>query len=244
MTHRLLAIVKREIHSFFAEPIMAVLLLAFLSVSMALPLYFGGILSRDQADLAPMFDFFPWILLILTPAVGMRSWAEEFKSGTIELIMTWPVPAAYWVVGKFLAAWAVIAALIMLTMPMALAVSYLGDPDWGMICTGYLASILLAGGFLSIAQFASAMHKNQVAAFVLGIAMCFMFAMSGSELIAGFVGSYIGYFADILLMIGTKTHFDKMIDGAVSMSGLGFFLSLMGLFLYLTNCAVLSRTGR
>jgi len=159
---------RRELASYFATPLAYVFILIFLVLANAFTFYLGGFYERGQADLDAFFTFHPWLYLFLIPAISMKLWAEERKSGSIELLMTQPVQLWDAVLGKFLAGWIFTALALALTFPLWIAVNYLGSPDNGAILAAYLGSLLLAGGFLAIGSCMSALTRNQVVAFILG----------------------------------------------------------------------------
>jgi ABC-2 type transport system permease protein len=164
---------RRELASYFATPLAYVFILIFLVLASAFTFYLGGFYERGQADLAPFFNFLPWLYLFLIPAISMRLWAEERRSGSIELLLTQPITLWQAVLGKFLAAWAFAGIALALTFPLWITVAYLGAPDHGAIVTGYLGALLMAGGFLAIGSCMSALTRNQVIAFILGVVACF-----------------------------------------------------------------------
>src|SRR5688572_10687229 len=157
-------IFRRELASYFATPLAYVFIVIFLLLAGAFTFYLGGFYDRGQADLDPFFNFHPWLYLFLIPAISMGLWAEERKSGSIELLMTLPVTLAQAVWGKFLAAWSFAAVALALTFPIWITVNYLGDPDNGAIFAGYIGSLLMAGGFLAIGTCMSALTRNPVIA--------------------------------------------------------------------------------
>jgi ABC-2 type transport system permease protein len=178
---------RRELASYFATPLALVFIVIFLVLAGAFAFYLGGFYERGQADLAPFFNFHPWLYLFLIPALSMRLWAEERKSGSIELLMTLPVTAWQAVLGKFLAAWCVAALALALTFPIWITVNYLGDPDNGAILAAYVGSLLMAGGFLAIGSCLSAATRNQVIAFILTAVVCFAFLLAGFPLVQSLV---------------------------------------------------------
>ena len=164
-------ITRREFSSFFATPVAYVFIAIFLMLSGVFTFFIGNLYERGQADLIPFFNFHPWLYLFLVPAMAMRSWAEERKSGSIELLMTLPVSIGEAVLGKFLAAWFILALSLILTFPLWLSVNYLGQPDNGIILAAYIGSWLMSGAFLAISTCMSAFTRNQVVAFILAVVM-------------------------------------------------------------------------
>ena len=160
-----------------------VFIVIFLVLASAFTFYLGGFYERGQADLAPFFNFHPWLYLFLIPAISMRLWAEERKSGSIELLMTQPITLWDAVLGKFLAAWLFAGLALALTFPIWITVNYLGEPDNGAIFAAYIGSFLLAGGFLAIGSCMSALTRNQVIAFMLAVVVCFLFLLAGFPLV-------------------------------------------------------------
>ena len=169
--------------AYFATPIAIVFLVIFVALTGAFAFYVGDFFERGQADLSTFFIYHPWLYLLLVPAIGMRLWAEERKTGTIELLMTLPISPWEAILGKFLAAWAFIGLALVLTFPMWITVNMLGQPDNGVILASYLGSFLMAGAYLAIASCISALTKNQVIAFIVAATVCFLLVMSGHELV-------------------------------------------------------------
>ena len=183
-------ITKRELNGYFSTPVAYVFIVIFLLMAGLFTFYMGAFYERGQADLSAFFDWHPWLYLFLIPAISMRLWAEERRNGTIELLMTLPVSVGQTVIGKFLAAWIFTGIALILTFPMWITVNYLGDPDNGVILTSYLGSLLMAGGYLSIGSCISSLTKNQVIAFVVSIAVCFLFTVSGLPIVLNFFSSW------------------------------------------------------
>jgi ABC-2 type transport system permease protein len=183
----ILIIAKRELGAYFGTPLAYVFAVIFVGLTGAFTFYFGNFYENGQASLAAFFLYHPWLYLILVPAIAMRLWAEERKSGTIELLMTLPVSPWQAIVGKFLAAWGFVGVALLLTVPMWITVNYLGDPDNGVILASYIGSFLMAGAFLAIGSAISALTKNQVIAFIVSATLCFLFVMSGAEMVLNVV---------------------------------------------------------
>ena len=227
------AIFKRELGAYFSTPLAYVFIVIFLALAGAVTFYFGAFFERGQADLQPFFAFHPWLYLFLIPAVGMRLWAEERKSGTLELLMTLPVSTLQTVVGKFLAAWAFTGIALILTFPIWITVNYLGEPDNGIIFAGYIGSLLMAGAFLAICGFVSALTRNQVIAFVVSAAVCFLFMMSGLELVLSAFRDWAPYFViDTIASLSFLTHFDGITKGVIDLRDVIYLVSAIGVFLF------------
>lgn len=227
--NQMLTIFRREFRSYFATPVAYVFIVIFLMASAAFAFYFGGFYERGQADLLPFFNFHPWLYLFLVPAVAMRSWAEERKSGTIELLLTLPITTFQAVIGKFLAAWAFIGVALALTFPMWLTVNYLGQPDNGVIFASYVGSFLMAGGFLALGCCLSALTRNQVVAFILTVVVCFVFLLSGFPLVLdAFRGWAPAALVDAVASLSFLTHFQSISRGVLDLRDLLYFLMLIG----------------
>src|SRR5215470_19322641 len=165
-TSPVITIVKRELNGYFASPIAFVFIVIFLLLSGFFTFVVAGFFENGEATLATFFEWLPWLYLFLVPAVGMRLWAEERRLGTIELLLTLPVPIWASVLGKFLAAWAFVAVALVLTFPVWITVNFLGNPDNGVIFASYIGSFLMAGAYLAIGTAVSSATSNQVIAFV------------------------------------------------------------------------------
>lgn len=238
-------IARRELAGYFATPVAYVFIIIFVALSAALTFYVGGFLERRQASLEPFFMFHPWLYLLLIPAVSMRLWAEERKTGTIELLMTLPVTTTEAVFGKFLAAWIFVAAALALTLPMWITVNVLGEPDNGVIAASYLGSLLMAGAFLAIGSCMSATTRNQVVAFILGAAVCFLFTMSGLDLVLEAVRAVAPpVVVDSVASLSFLAHFGGVTRGVIDLRDLVFFVSMIAFWLFATTVVVDIEKGR
>jgi len=226
-------IAKRELNAYFGTGLAYVFAVIFVALTGAFAFFIGNFFERGQADLLTFFQYHPWLYLLLVPAVAMRLWAEERKSGTIELLMTLPISTGEAIVGKFLAAWAFIGFALVLTFPMWITVNYLGEPDNGVILTGYIGSFLMAGAFLAIGSCISALTKNQVIAFIVAATLCFLLVMSGSDLVLNFFRGWAPQIlVDAISSLSFLTHFEQIIRGVISLSSLFFYLSIIAFFLF------------
>ena len=190
------------------------------------------------------FEWHPWLFLFLMPAISMRLWSEERRSGTLELLMTLPINTFDAVIGKFLAAWLFIMITLTLTFPIWVTVNYLGDPDNGLILGSYIGSILMAGGYLSIGSCISALTKNQVISFVLSISLCFMFTVSGLPIVLDFFSSWAGQtLIDVVASFSFLVNYKDITRGIIDLRSVIYFISLICSFLYLNILIVDSRRG-
>jgi len=234
------ALFRRELRSYFATPVAYVFIVIFLMLMGAFTFQLGNFYERGQADLRPFFDFHPWLYLFLVPAIAMRLWAEERKTGTVELLMTLPVTPLQAVLGKFLAAWAFAGIALALTFPVWITVNYLGDPDNGVILAAYIGSLLMAGGFLAIGSCISAFTRNQVIAFVITVVVCFGFLLSGFPLVLDlFSGWAPQVVVDGIASLSFLTHFADISKGVIDLRDLVYFALVIGTFLY-ANTIVLA----
>jgi ABC-2 type transport system permease protein len=228
-------IMRRELASYFATPLAYVFLLIFLVLANLFTFYLGGFFERGQADLNPFFSYHPWLFLFLIPAVSMRLWSDERRSGSIELLLTQPITLWQAVVGKFLAAWAFTVLALVLTFPLWITVNYLGSPDNGAILAAYIGSALLAAGFLSIGSLASALTRNPVVAFIVGVAACFAFLVAGYPLVLDAFRSWAPQFlVDAVSALGFLTHYEAISKGVIDVRDLIYFALLIAWFLLAT----------
>jgi len=230
---------RRELASYFATPLAYVFIVIFLVLTGIFTFYLGGFFERGQADLQAFFLFHPWLFLLLVPALGMRLWAEERKTGTVELLLTLPVSMVEAVLAKFLAAWAMIAISLALTFPIWITVNLLGDPDNGVIVANYLGSLLMAGAYLAVAACLSALTRNQVIAFVVSTLACFAFLLAGFPLVLDFFRPWLPQAAlDGIASLSFLSHYQAISRGVVDLRDLLFFLSFIATWLYLGAWAI------
>ncbi|WP_339834648.1 ABC transporter permease subunit [uncultured Parvibaculum sp.] len=230
--NELLAVFRRELGGYFATPLAFIFIVIFLFTMGAFTFYLGGYYESGQADLTIFFNFHPWLYLFLIPAISMRLWAEERRTGSIELLLSLPVPLWAAVLGKFLAAWAFSGLALALTFPMWLTVNYLGDPDNGVILAGYLGSFLMAGGYLAIGSCLSAVTRNQVIAFVVSVAVCFLFTVSGLPIVIDFFSGWAPQqILNTIASFSFLTHFNAITRGVIDLRDIVYFATLIGAWL-------------
>jgi len=224
---------KREFASFFATPVAYVFIGIFLILSGVFAFFIGNLYERGQADLLPFFNFHPWLYLFLVPAMAMRSWSEERKSGSIELLMTLPISTWQAMLAKYLAAWAVLGLALLMTFPLWLTVNYLGDPDNGIIIAAYIGSWLMSGAFLAIGMCMSTLTKDQVIAFILAVVVCFIFVVSGSGIVLDVFKAWApSIVIDTVASFSFLSHFEALAKGVIALNDVAYFLLVSVSWLY------------
>ena len=226
-------IFRRELTSYFLTPLAYIFIVIFLAMAGTFTFFVGNFFGRGQADLQPFFQFHPWLYLFLIPAITMRLWAEERKTGSIELLLTLPISMTDAVLGKFLAAWCFTGIALALTFPMWITANVLGYPDNGAILAGYAGSFLMAGSFLAVGSAISPLTKNQVIAFVVTAAVAFLFTVSGTAVVLNFFAGWApDWFTEAIRSFSFLTHFNAMNRGVIDVRDAFFFSSLIALFLF------------
>ena len=227
-------IFDRELRGYFRTPLASIFLLVFLALSSGMTFFLGRFFERDQADLIAFFSWHPWLFLILMPAIGMRLWAEERRSGTIELLITVPVTNTQLVVGKFLASWVFTLIALVLSMPIWVTINYLGDPDNNVILISYIGSWLMAGAFLALTSCLSTLTINQVIAFIISSISGFVLIMAGFSLILSAVRSWAPvWITETIGSMSFLSHFSRIQMGVFDLNSLIFFVSMIILCLWI-----------
>ena len=223
------SIFQREFKAYFDSPVAYVFLVAFLVLVGFLTFGVTMFYERRQANLTPFFFWHPWVYLLLVPAATMGLWAEERRTGTIELLLTLPITLAEALVGKFLAAWAFIGIALALTFPIVLTTAWLGDPDLGGIFCGYLGSLLLSGACVAVGVFASALSRSQVIGFVIALAICLFLLIIGFDPVINAVSGW-GVPAGVVNAVASCSlmqHFDAMRRGVIDFYDIGYYVGVM-----------------
>lgn len=232
-------IFEREFASYFATPVAYIFIIIFLMLSGVFTFYLGQFYERGQADLSSFFGFVPWLYLVLIPAVSMRLWSEERRSGTIEMLMTLPIETWQLVLGKFFAAWVFVGLALFLTFPLWITVNYLGSPDNGVILGAYIGAWLMSGGFLAVGSCISALTKNQIIAFILTLVVCFVLVVSGFPIVQdSFTGWAPLWLVDGLSSLSFLTHFNAISRGVIDFRDAIYFLVVIATWLYATSLVI------
>jgi ABC-2 type transport system permease protein len=232
-------ITKRELAAYFQSPVAYVFLVIFLLLAGVFTFTFGGFFERGEASLAAFFNWMPWLFLFLVPAVGMRLWSEERRLGTIELLLTMPVASWQAILGKFVASWLFLAIALALTFPMIVTVNWLGDPDNGVIASGYIGALLLAGAYLALSSMTSAMTRNQVIAFIVAVVLCLMLILVGFSPVTDMLARWASpRVVESVARFSVLTHYDGFQRGVIDTRDLAYFLSVMAFSLFATGVII------
>lgn len=236
------SVYARELRAYFFTPLAYVFIAVFLLSLGAFTFEIGRFFDTNRADLAPFFFFHPWLYLVFLPAVTMRLWAEEIRSGTLELLLTLPAPVWALAVGKFLAAWTVAGVALVLTFPMWISVNYLGSPDNTAIFLAYVMSFMMAGGYVALSAALSALAGNQVVAFVMAVTIGFVFTVMGLPLVATGLSDLFGAgVAEGARSFSFLTHFEAAQRGVLELRAFLFYAGFIVLWLVLNTLWISNR---
>ena len=234
----LTSLFKRELYAFLISPTAAIFTIAFLLTSTAFTIYIGQFFERDQADMLSFFRFVPWLCIIFAPALAMRTWSEELRIGTLELLHSLPITPWALIMAKFLSLWLVGVFSIALSFPIWLVISYLGEPDHMMVMSGYVGSFLLMGGYLAITQALSIFTRNQILALVPGIAICFIMTVPGAQVFMGYVQPFLSNsMMDMIAGLSFLLHYENFTRGVIDLRSVLYFL------IFIASCLVITRMG-
>jgi ABC-2 type transport system permease protein len=236
------AIIRRELAGYFGSPVAYVFIIIFLMLNGFFTFSVSQFYEAGQADLRAFFQWHPWIFLFLVPAVAMKLWAEERRTGTLELILTLPVTLGQTVAGKFLAAWLFLGLALALTFPLVITVAYLGDPDMGAILCGYAGSFLLAGAYLSVGSMTSSLTRNQVVSFILSVVICLFLVLAGWPPITGYLSGWAPtWLIDVVSGFSFMSHFSSMERGVIDLRDFAYYISVMFFMLFANGVILQNR---
>lgn len=228
-------IANKEISLFFSSPIAYLFLAAFAGVTLFTFFWGEAFFARNIADVRPLFEWMPLLLIFLASTLTMRMWSEERRSGTLEYVLTQPVPLWHFVLGKFLGCVALLVVALVITLPLPITVAILGDLDWGPVIAGYLATLLLGAAYLSIGLFVSSRSDNQIVSLITAVGLCGVFYLLGSKAITDFFGTAA---SEWLRLLGTGSRFESITRGVIDVRDLYYYLSLILIFLALNTFAL------
>lgn len=237
------AVFKRELKSYFESPVAYVFLIVFLLLTAFLTFSVTQLYERMNANLEPFFFWHPWVYLLLVPAATMATWAEERKSGTIELLLTLPITLTEAALAKFFAAWMFITLGLILTFPVVMTTAWLGNPDIGVILCGYIGSFLLAGAYVSVGVLTSSLTRNQVISFVLALVFCLLLLIAGWEPVIGFMLDWgaPNWLVEGVGAISFMPHFESLQRGVLDLRDVLYYLSVMIFMIFITRLALENR---
>ena len=239
------AIAKREWNAYFHSPVAYIFIIIFLVLAGFFTFSVGGFYEAGQADLRGFFFWHPWLYLILVPAVAMRLWSEERRQGTMELLFTSSVTPAQAIAGKMAAAWGFLGLALVLTFPVPLTAEWLGKPDWGVIVSGYVGSLMLAGAYLAVGMFTSALTRNQVISFILAVVLGLFLILAGFQPVTDLLSQWApGWLVDAVAAFSFMPHYEAMQRGVLDARDFAYFASVTGFMLFLTHLVLGNRTGR
>lgn len=232
-------IAKRELTSYFTSPVAYVFLVIFLLMTGFFTFTVGNFFERGEANLSSFFAWHPWLYLVLVPAIGMRVWSEERRSGTMELLLTMPVNPWEAILAKFLASWIFLAVALALTFPVLITVNVLGDPDNGQIAAGYCGSLFLSGAYLALTCMTSAMTRNQVIAFILSVVLCLFLILAGFNPVTDMLTRWASpALVEVVAAFSVMTHYDSFQKGVLDVRDVLYFLSVIGFALFATSVII------
>lgn len=232
-------IFKRELKGYFDSPIAYIFIAVFLII--ANWLFWQNFFLFDQANMRAFFDLLPWFFIFLIPAVTMRLWAEEKRTGTIEVLLTLPVSDLEVVLAKFLAGFVFIAVALALTLSIPISIAMMGHLDWGVVIGSYIGALLLGGAYLALGAFISSLTKNQIIAFILALVGCFIMFIIGNDFVLNTVPRFI---APVFSALGLGRHFANISKGVIDTRDLLYYFSFIALFVWLNAKAIESRNWR
>jgi ABC-2 type transport system permease protein len=230
------ALFKKEFKAYFLSPIAYIFITVYLIITTFL--FFQGFFIINQADMRGYFDLLPWVFLIFAPAITMRSWAEEKKVKTLELLLTWPVSDVEVVLGKFLATFSLLAIVVVLSISIPVTIAIIGHPDMGQIVGQYLGALLMGAAYLAIGLWVSSMTENQIVAFILGAVATFVLFIISTSFVTMMLPPWL---AGFLTYAGLGSHFESISRGVIDSRDIVYYLSVIGFFLFLNVCSLGSR---
>ncbi len=235
-------IARRELKGYFESPVAYVFLVVFLVLIGFLTFSVRYLYERGIADLTPFFSWLPWVFLVLVPAATMGLWAEERRAGTIELLLTMPLTLTQVIAGKFMASWLFITGALLLTFPVVITVNYLGDPDMGVIVSGYFGAILMAASYVAIGMLTSSLTRSQVISFVLSLTVCLLLVLAGWPPVTDFFIKWAPvWLINAVTGIGFMPHYDAMQRGIIDLKDILYFVSVVVFASYCTYLVLENR---
>ncbi|MFQ5849328.1 MAG: Gldg family protein [Candidatus Binatia bacterium] len=230
MSHRIWTVVTKEFSTYFTSPMAFIFLGTFSVVSLFVFFWVDKFFSRNIVDVRPLFEWMPILLIFLSAALTMKMWSEERRMGTLEFLLTMPVKIHHLVLGKFFACFGLVIIALILTLGIPITVSFMGNLDWGPVVGGYIASVLLAGAYISIGLYISSKSDNQIVSIILATVVCSIFYIIGSETLSSLLGNKWG---ELFRLAGTGSRFESIVRGVLDLRDVYYYTSITGVFLAL-----------
>jgi ABC-2 type transport system permease protein len=226
-------IFRRELASYFDSPVAYVFIVGYLLLSTLFMMLFFFLMG--QASMRPDFaPYLPFLMALFIPAISMRLWAAEHRQGTFELLMTLPIRPYEVMLGKYLAALALLAVTVAGSLPLVIMVNALGNPDNGVILSSYIGLLLMGACFMAVGIFASGLMRDQFPAFILGALVCLVMLVLGTDFVAAVFDGWIDGLGRLLQQyLGMFSHYEPMLRGVLALGDVAYFLALTALFLAL-----------
>ncbi len=225
-----LRIARKEIFVFFSSPVAFVFLATFLAVNLFIFFWVEAFFARNIADVRPLFEWMPLLLIFLVASLTMRMWSEEKRMGTLEFVLTVPISPAQFVAGKSLACLALIALSLILTLPIPFTVAHLGQLDWGPVIGAYVATLCLSAAYIAIGLYVSAKTDSQIVSLIVTSLICFLFYLLGSDTLHGALGENL---KNVFMGLSTQTRFESITRGVIDFRDIFYYLSIFGIFISL-----------
>lgn len=219
---------RKEFNTFFSSPAAFIFIGAFLAVNLFIFFWVETFFANNICEIRPLFKWMPVLLIFLSAAITMRLWAEERRAGTLELLLTSPISSFHLVLGKFFGCLGLIFVALLLTLPLPLSVSYIGQLDWGPVFGGYLAALFLSAAYISIGLWVSVKSENQIISLLVTVLVCSILYIIGSETLSSFFATKE---IETLKLLGTGSRFESITRGVIDFRDLYYYLSIVGLFL-------------
>ncbi len=238
------AVFKREFAAYFATPLAYIFIAVFVAVSVLFAVHLGQIIELNKADLQSFFQFHPFLYVVFIPALGMKIWSEDFKTGTYEILFSLPVSNITLIIGKYFAGLAVIGLTLLFCVPLWVAINILGNVDNGVVAAGFLGSFLMAAAFLAVTLAISAVSNSQIVVFVLSCFVCFVFVAMGMPVVLNSITLLFGEGArGFATIFSIADYFDLFSRGFIPLNGIIFFISFIAFWLGLGLVVILGKRG-
>ena len=234
--NNLFVITSGEAKGYLVSPASYVFFIIFLVLSGFFTFMVSNFFQAGEASLRPFFFWHPLLYLVLVPSIGMHLWADERRMGTVELVFTMPITVFEAVIGKYVAAWLVVAMALAMTFPMVITVYKLGSPDTGTIICGYIGSLMVAGTYLAVASFTSSLTRSQVVSFIVSVLICLFLFLAGWPPVTNMLVNWAPVqIVNTVANCSVMPHYNNMQRGIIDLRDMAYFASMISFFLFCTG---------